>query len=59
MIDADKVRHTRTFALLDLSPAAYAEVRQKLLQASYDHVFTEVDGREVIDMNGIAVREEP
>lgn len=52
------MRTTRTFALLEVSPALYAEVRAKLEAAEYDHAFHHVDGRDVIDMNGIALAED-
>lgn len=50
------MRSTYTYAVLDLSPAAYEEIRQKLTDAGYGHAFhTGRDGRTVIDMRGIAV----
>ena len=50
---------THTFAILDLSPEAYAEIARKLREAGYGHSFTEDhDGRELIDMHGLAVRSE-
>lgn len=57
------VRTTHTYALLDVSPACYEEIRAKLAEAGYDHLFHEdVDGDRVatvIDMQGLALREEP
>lgn len=47
---------THTYAILEVSPAAYAEIRAKLHAAGYDHAFGEDDGAEVIDMHGIAVK---
>lgn len=49
---------THTYAILDVSPEAYAEIRAKLEEAGYQHAFhTRVrDGEEVIDMHGIALR---
>jgi hypothetical protein len=47
---------THTFAILELSPQAYAEIRMKLLAADYRHCFNESSGQEVIDMNGIAIQ---
>jgi hypothetical protein len=45
--------HTRTYVLMELSPAAYAEIQQKMLDAGYQHA---IDDREHhIDMHGIAV----
>jgi hypothetical protein len=52
------MRHTYTYVLLELSPAAYAEIRAKLLAAGYQHAFDTDAGREVIDMHGIAVQAE-
>lgn len=46
---------THTFAELELSPAAYDEIRQKLQAAGYDHAFME-DG--ALDMHGIGVTRE-
>lgn len=43
---------THTFATLELTPAAYNEVRAKLVEADYHHAFHE-DG--LIDMHGIAI----
>lgn len=45
-------RMTHTFALLELSPMAYEEIRGKLLDASYDHAIN-TDG--TIDMHGIGI----
>jgi len=45
-----------TYAILEVSPATYAEVRRLLEAAGYQHAFHR-DGRaEVIDMHGIALR---
>lgn len=49
---------TYTYVLLDLSPAAYQEIRRKLVEAGYEHAIEGDDAGEVIDMNGIAVSEE-
>ena len=50
------MKTTHTFALLELSPAAFEEIASKLREAGYGHAFTEhADGRAVIDMHGIAV----
>lgn len=48
-----------TYAILDLSPAAYQEIAGKLRAAGYDHAFHQDGGRTVIDMHGIAVAEPP
>lgn len=49
------LRQTRTYAVLEVPPRAYAFVREKLIEADYLHVFDKHDGREVIDMHGIAI----
>jgi hypothetical protein len=55
-----EVHMTYTYVVLDISPEAYKEIADKLRAANYDHVFTDDgEGREIIDMHGIAVREEP
>ena len=52
--------HTYTYALLELSPAAYREIRDKLQEAGYQEQFhAQDDGRIAIDMHGIAVVPEP
>lgn len=50
------MRYTYTYAILDLSPAAYDEIAAKLRAAAYDHAFhDQPDHGTVIDMHGIAV----
>jgi hypothetical protein len=50
-------RTTHTYAVLEVSPEAYAEIKRGLLAAGYDHAITK-DGREAetIDMHGIALQ---
>ena len=48
---------THTFVLLELSPAAFSEIHDKLKEADYGHAFLEEDGQVVIDMHGIGVSE--
>lgn len=48
-----RLRVTHTYAILDLSPAAYDEIAEKLRAAGYDHSFHEDN---IIDMHGIAVK---
>ena len=43
---------THTYALLEVSAAAYDEIAAKLREAGYDHVF---GGDGEIDMHGIAL----
>lgn len=53
------MRATHTYAILEISAAAFGEIRSKLLAAGYDHAF-HMDGDKIdIDMNGIAVRAAP
>jgi hypothetical protein len=47
-----RATQTHTYVTMALSAAAYAEIKQKMLEAGYDHAFGS-DGE--IDMNGIAV----
>lgn len=46
---------TRTYAILEVSPEAYQEIREKLAAAGYEDQFH----GNVIDMHGIAVKAEP
>jgi hypothetical protein len=48
-------RATHTFALLQLSTAAFIEIRDKLRAAGYDHCFHH-DGH-VIDLHGLGICE--
>jgi hypothetical protein len=51
-----RIRQTHTYAVLEISAAAYNEIKAKLEAAGYDHAFHENDRHgEVIDMHGIAV----
>jgi hypothetical protein len=52
------MRTTYTYAILDVSQAAFEEIKAKLEAAGYQHAFGEDDGRTVIDMHGIAVAPE-
>lgn len=45
------IRQTHTFVELDISPAAYDEIRAKLEAAGYEHAFI----GSVIDMHGIGL----
>lgn len=46
---------TYTYAILNISPEAYAEIKAKLLDEGYDNKI----GNEIIDLHGIAFRAEP
>lgn len=50
------MRTTRTTAILEVSVPVYAEIRDKLRAAGYDHAFDSDGG---IDMHGISIKEEP
>lgn len=50
--------YTHTYAILDVSPAVFHEIREKLLAAGYEHSLHANGGKVVIDMHGIALREE-
>lgn len=50
--------YTHTYAILEVSAAAYEEIKAKLTAADYEHQFHEDDGHLVIDMNGIALQNE-
>jgi hypothetical protein len=50
---------THSYAVLNVSPAAYQEIRALLASSGYQHAFHQDDGREVIDMHGIALAVAP
>lgn len=52
------MRTTHTYAILEISQAAYEEIKAKLEAAGYQHAFHDNDGEIVIDMHGIAVKGE-
>ena len=52
---SEMIRQTHTYAILHVSPGAYAEIRAKFKAAQYDQAFGENEGREVIVMQGIAL----
>jgi hypothetical protein len=47
---------TYTYAVLDVPDSVYQDIRRRLVEAGYEHVFDKCDGREVMDMHGIALR---
>lgn len=49
---------THTFAVLEISAAAYDEIKSKLEAAGYQHTFIEEDEKILIDMHGIALSKE-
>lgn len=49
---------THTYAIMDISTAAYNEIAGKLRDAGYDHAFQQSEGRECIDMHGVGLRAE-
>jgi hypothetical protein len=47
---------THTFAVMQISKAAYVELKRKLIEAGYEHAVTRTTKHgEVLDMSGIAV----
>lgn len=50
---------TRTYVLLPLSSGAFAEIKQALEAAGYQHAFHEGDGELRIDLHGLAAVEKP
>lgn len=46
---------SRTYALLEVSSATYAEIRQLFVSAGYEHALHLDGDDEVIDMHGIAL----
>lgn len=50
--------HTRTFALLDVSPEAYAEIRARLMASGHSDRVRTSGQDDVLDLSGIAVRSE-
>lgn len=48
---------TYTYVIMELSRAAFQEIKAKMIAADYRHAFQKSDGRVVIDMHGIAVTE--
>lgn len=50
------MKTTRTYTLLEVSPAAYEEISKALRNAGYDHAFHDDEDRgTVVDMHGIAL----
>lgn len=49
------MRSTYTFAKLEVSQQAYDEIREKLVEAGYEHAFGLDDDVELMDMHGIAL----
>lgn len=49
---------SHTFAVMELSEKTYEEIFSKIAQAGYDHALLEEDGKQLIDMHGIAVMQE-
>lgn len=51
-----RLRQTHTFAILELSAAAFEEIKEKLELAGYEENFIYKGKELIIDMNGIAVK---
>jgi hypothetical protein len=52
------IRQTHTFVVLEISQAAFDEIKAKLEAAGYQHAFNEDEDGLKIDMQGIAVAAE-
>lgn len=48
---------THAYALLAVEKETFAEVKQLLMAAGYEHAFDTDDGQEIMDMNGLALVE--
>jgi len=46
---------TYTYAVLDVEGSTYRDIARRLIKADYGHAFHEDDGRQIIDMHGIAI----
>lgn len=51
-----RLRATHTYVNMAVSEPAYGEIREKLLQAAYDHVIDGGGSEETIDMHSIALQ---
>jgi hypothetical protein len=52
--------YTHTYAILEVSPKAYDEIKKKLIAAGYTHAITGAGReKEVVDMHGIALQKKP
>ncbi len=47
---------THTYAILEVSPEAFEEIRAKLEEVGHQVQFHEDDGESLIDMHGIALK---
>ena len=52
------IRQTHTFAILEISKAAYDEIKGKLIDAGYEFAIMKEGDMEVIDMHGIGIKAE-
>lgn len=50
---------TYTYALMEVSPETYREIKQKLLDAGYSHAIHDDEERSPLDMHGVALVEGP
>lgn len=50
--------HTHTYAILPVSSSTYQEIKKKLLDADYKHVFGDDGDGECMDMHGIALQDD-
>src|SRR5262245_44629824 len=52
------IKQTHTYSILEISRSAYDEIKDKLIEAGYQHAVMKEGEREVIDMHGIAIAQE-
>jgi len=53
------LKGTHTYVILEVGERTYNDIRRKLVEAGYEHVLDRTaEDREVIDMHGIALRED-
>ena len=50
--------YTHTYVILEVSSAAFHEIKEKLLAAGYEYAMQAYSGKILIDMHGLALREE-
>lgn len=53
-----RLTSTHTYVILELSRAAFDEIKTKMLHAGYHFAFDEQKDKTIIDMHGIAVMED-
>lgn len=49
---------TYTYAIMEVSKETYEEIAKKMVEAGYEHTFHETREGRVIDMHGIALKQQ-